>query len=1612
MSTQVTLNISNITNNGIPCKSPVVLILGTTGEIAFPCGDKIDKDGNIKLTLPTSEFANNCIKAIVKCSECGHCPEDEIDICLCETGADCPSCQSCIEGVCITRCKDGEFCKDNTCVECDENNPCPLGFICINGTCVCLGKVNEKGECVDCLGDGDCSNCESCQNNQCVEKVCPNNLVCISGDCSCPPGTKYDIATNSCIPIGCENDGQCGECHTCIAGRCTEVICPEGYICQGGECIYWPCTDTTCNNGADCGENCGCLNGQCIPCYLLECTGECAEALGCKCNTNTDKCEPVDNCGDYCDGSTPCLDQNCTCYNNTCVSCENFPCIEGDGGCDSYYNCGCTNGDCGGGNGCNDRLELKKIENCNTECALEATFNTENNCGCDPIEFRVKNVKNCNVNDPRPTEVVLNLEVKAYKNGRPYENYIDEITIGDDELMSATLLTTVRFFTKNASGAWVSETVNAKQVDSVSALSNYFSNIIIDKGHLGFSGILQPPLNRKAEIEVRVSGVDIENNNCRNYAGKVIANYTLDFTSAQITCNQVEAAKAEQKTILTDNDSIRRPLFIWSKSNTGTFSPDKYNPTTSYNKSGWFRKEYGQKVGNVWTDKVQTPADGLWNNLNYKVTVDCGCKSNAANLEKVVFCCPKDWESLYTISNCGRTILVKPFETCLVNRKLEGTLPKEVQTFYYMILNGTDYLLRTGGGHLLSNYEVKLDDPITTVSFEQRYEGTPLVPKACTVDYTETPDVPDFDVEVECGKVVVKKQNGTVGISAVSFVGAPFTANFVASNSNNTWTAIIPKETYTLNVKTTFVGSCVFTKEIQTTCQPVIDATPTKIVAEGECPNGTNPDVLVKVVSGFSPAAEFFNPKDNTWSTGTVVNGVLQKTFTNFSAGDWIFKVKEGAKIAEATVKIFSTIKPTIVTTNICGTNAGIIKIVGGKAGSTWKITGPAFTSGVTVQLSQEGESTTSIPSDKEGDYVITFVVDQTGFTCPQVLTTKIIKDGGVINPIIITSEDTKCQGQYIQFKINDGDKNLTYNVTSNGGIIEDLNGNPILSVQANQNGPFNARVKLNSAGTVTITVSQIVNNNGCYTLNPVSKNLTSTAGPMIVESSAYCGDTSGTFTGYVVVQGTVTSVTIAGVVATPDNFGGWWVYNVPFTEFELSQPAIVSNGSCTDTTQITMPDCTVGNFCPQPPQVVNIVTNPEMPTCGIQNVSVLYNNSSLGVIEGEVYSWYRVVGNTDILLSTGTIDSATLLPNVSGVPNLIISSSNQEETYKLRITTKDICSFDSDGVVVVAGSNLAPVITGQITGVQTGQSYNYFVQNIPGASYAWTLTNSAVTNQAIGDGTANVTISTFVQGNNTISVTVTDGNCTGSATLSVNVNLNCGKNVVVEPVGGAGSTNCKNLTGYANINPNSSAYISHRWLIDNVVVASGGAGIVNLDTSTIAAGDTVQVVLEITFADGCVQASLPYNYIRCNCICDQNEVCTTSFLHSGSNNFGTYDVGTFPSGKTFTIEMNDNGIADRFKVIYDGNLLVDTGYIGNGGHACAIANSLPYYNTTGVPNNTNINAGIISGGGSVAPGINVIRKPAQQVFTFTTATEGVLTLQHNDAQCAAQQSWSFIVNC
>lgn len=1487
MAQNITINIGSVTNNGAPCHDPQILVFGADG-VAFPCGKQVDKNGDIKISVPDGAFVGRCITGVIKCSECDSCPPRDFSACLCDTSDDCPSCSQCISGICTSVCAEDETCRDNKCCQCSVDTECKNNFKCDGCKCVCRGFIDASGYCVECLGDQNCSNCESCNNGNCIPKECPNNLICLGSECGCVPGTKYDIVSDSCIPIGCENDGQCdGPCSICVNNQCQEIVCPENYKCVDGTCIFWPCSDEPCADGSTCSESCGCYKGVCTPCYLLECTGECQEALGCKCNNN--KCEPVDNCGEYCDGSTPCLGANCTCVNNVCVSCANFDCPTN---CNQHYNCACNDaGDCEGGKACTDDLKLTKKQDCSIPngCELLAEFETATACGCDPIEFRIKNTQVCN-KQGQLVGTVMNLQVAAFKNNIAYADYLNQLSIGDDELVNATLKTTITFQKLNNAGVWVNEVVaNTLPVSDVIVAGNQNANVVLSLQNFGLNnaGDLIPRRDsRRANIEVRIVDVEIPNNGCVLYGDKVLANYTLDLQTVGL-CSQLSSYTAEKSVKLNDNESQRKPLFIWSKSNTNVFAGTKFKTDGTYAQSGWFRKEYGIKIGTKWTDKLndtkaqaQNQYNELLANYNYQVKVDCGCKSNVAIEQKLLFCCPQNYEATFTA--CNKKLEIQPFNVCAVNGAVKGTYGVETDTYKVPVQSQTYYFVRIEreGGVTIDRpidfaartktakftYNEPNEPSIVSAKVYQSYvAGGLLSTVECLTDLVvPAKDVPTPTVTIECNKnltqdqgdnrtatwVTITQPSGAIKFNKVEFyrsIDGVVNANMAPFNNglNNTTGNFASVPSYfqalpnskitagmTVVARVYFTNGCSIDLPLEK-CPSKLVATPEPdAYAKASCPlGGSNPNIVVTEASGFTDAAQY---------SIDGVNYQASKTFSNKPAGTYTIFAKETIEgteyTATTTVTILEPVVPTLTfSNNLCGGQTAIVSITGA-VGSTFAFSTPA---GVVapgfITIPAGGVYNFTAPTNGAGVYTATLTSDSTGSSCiPSTVSGTLTADGATLVPTI-TLDGTVCVGSPLNFRINDGGANQTYFISASGGTLSTA------SLQATQGG-FNGVFTPNTvSGLISITGST----NSCNTVTPYSITVTSTDGPMITAGSAICSSSSETITATVTVTGTPTLVTINGVTAT--NLGGGTYQVTGISKLLETVTAIASNATCSDSLVIDIPNC---NCDPG-----TITIGSDSPTCGEGNTSVYPVSYNAGYLVGSTWQWYEVIGGIDTVIGGA---SGTIQPMVDVAP-LAVTSTIQQKSYKLVITKPNGCPYASNTVSVVAGSNIMATINGLDT-INSGVTTTYAGGPvISGATYEWRLSNGAVSNQLVGTS-SNLTITFSEPGANTLVLTVISGICTDSETLVVNVTANCVQTIILN----APTTTCGNITATVSVGASGSTIVSHRWLENGItVLQSGGAIIQPLDTSVLVNGTTYNVSLEVVFSNSCTIESDIYTYTR-----------------------------------------------------------------------------------------------------------------------------------------------------
>lgn len=189
----------------------------------------------------------------------------------CCTNRDCGSCESCLNGDCISGCIEGQHCQDEKC-------------ICSPESCdgCCDGDSCWNGEFADFCGTGG-AECE----------VCTGGKGCDDGVCRCSLGWRE--CRGVCISdTRCCTDDQCASGRQCASNGSCATSCPSGDGCrvacacaQGPDpdlarlCydeIYLgfdPCNRFPCNRHADCQSGFGCVSTHCGDVPINRCVELC-----------------------------------------------------------------------------------------------------------------------------------------------------------------------------------------------------------------------------------------------------------------------------------------------------------------------------------------------------------------------------------------------------------------------------------------------------------------------------------------------------------------------------------------------------------------------------------------------------------------------------------------------------------------------------------------------------------------------------------------------------------------------------------------------------------------------------------------------------------------------------------------------------------------------------------------------------------------------------------------------------------------------------------------------------------------------------------------------------------------------------------------------------------------------------------------------------------------------------------------------------------------------------------------------------------------------------------------------------------------------------------------
>lgn len=291
-----------------------------------------------------------------------HCDPVLSECVGCRFESDCPASSHCVERSCTsyTACVNSRDCADGTvcdrdkgeCVECLTNGDCSAGVaseagviegkeVCVAAHCVpvcasdkdCLDRNqlchHEKGYCADCVEQEDCPSVYYCSEDLCRLDVCKaGSSKCMGGStygtCN-STGSGYDIATCG-VSTTCSDAGGVAGCLPWICTPGTKDCDPAGQRVR--ECAL---DGLSYASEVDCAaEGELCHLAQCLPKVCEPGSRFCQDQQVHECAASGTASTLVSSCGSnqYCDEATAaCVTQQCTpgadiCDGDVATSCD------------------------------------------------------------------------------------------------------------------------------------------------------------------------------------------------------------------------------------------------------------------------------------------------------------------------------------------------------------------------------------------------------------------------------------------------------------------------------------------------------------------------------------------------------------------------------------------------------------------------------------------------------------------------------------------------------------------------------------------------------------------------------------------------------------------------------------------------------------------------------------------------------------------------------------------------------------------------------------------------------------------------------------------------------------------------------------------------------------------------------------------------------------------------------------------------------------------------------------------------------------------------------------------------------------------------------------------
>jgi hypothetical protein len=167
----------------------------------------------------------------------------------------------------------------------DDDAPCPVGSMCIEGAC---RRPCDPVQEFPCPVGFVCEMPAGVDGTYCLPTPC--------GTCAAGERCVDDVCVDPCEGVSCGEGEECrdGECLDC-----RRLGCPSGAICFGGTCQPHPC------EGVTCAASEACVMGTCQPaCGPSDC------AAGQRCSASG-SCEDDPCAGMSCDPGRVCVDDPC-----------------------------------------------------------------------------------------------------------------------------------------------------------------------------------------------------------------------------------------------------------------------------------------------------------------------------------------------------------------------------------------------------------------------------------------------------------------------------------------------------------------------------------------------------------------------------------------------------------------------------------------------------------------------------------------------------------------------------------------------------------------------------------------------------------------------------------------------------------------------------------------------------------------------------------------------------------------------------------------------------------------------------------------------------------------------------------------------------------------------------------------------------------------------------------------------------------------------------------------------------------------------------------------------------------------------------------------------------